>query len=279
MSAVPQLALCCHKQVTQTNRHPRGNIAMKFTTASVLATLIILSGNTAIANDDMYRDAVNNPQRSAADVARDTARKPAEVMAFFGIEAGMDVLDMFAGGGYYTELLAIVVGTEGSVTTQSNAATLQFSGDESAARYSDHRLPNTRVLMAENNQLQLEANSYDAVTMILAYHDIYFDDESIGWPLIDGPALLAELHKGMKAGAVLGIIDHNAAPGSPAETGGTTHRIDMELVIREVEAAGFVLDARSDMLRNHSDDYDKSVFDPEIRGKSDRFVLKFRKPG
>jgi len=251
---------------------------MKLTLISLLATLILVGSNKAVAAGDVYQDAVDNPQRSAADVARDGGRKPAEVMRFFGINSGMDVLDMYSGGGYYTELLANVVGADGSVTAHSNKAYLGFSGEESAARYGEHRLPNTSVLMAENNELQLDSNRYDAVTIILAYHDIYFEDEEIGWSLTDGPKLLAELYQGMRPGAVLGIVDHNAAPGSPAQTGGTTHRIDIALLIREVQAAGFVLDAQSDILRNDADDYDKSVFDSAVRGKTDRFVLRFRKP-
>jgi len=230
------------------------------------------------ASENVYRHAVKNAERSAADVSRDAGRKPAEVMAFLAIEPGMHVLDMFSGGGYYTELLSYVVGPDGSVTAQSNKAYAGFSGDESKARYLDNRLPNTSVLMAENNELELDADTYDAVTMILAYHDIYFADAEIGWPLIDGPKLLAELYKGMKSGALLGIVDHNAAPGSPSTTGGTTHRIDVNTVISEVEAAGFVLDERSDLLRNDNDDYEKTVFDPETRGKTDRFVLRFHKP-
>jgi len=251
---------------------------MKLMLVRTLATLIVVSGNQAVAAGDIYQDALNNTQRSEADVARDSGRKPAAVMRFIGIDAGMDVLDMYSGGGYYTELLANVVGADGSVTAHSNKAYISFSGEESAARYGNNRLPNTSVLMAENNELKLDSNRYDAVTMILAYHDIYFEDDEIGWPLTDGPKLLAELYQGMRPGAVLGIVDHNAAPGSPAQTGGTTHRIDIGIVIREVQAAGFVLDAQSDILRNDADDYDKSVFDPALRGKTDRFVLKFRKP-
>lgn len=230
------------------------------------------------ASENIYRQAVDNAQRSAADVSRDANRNPAEVLAFFAIEPGMHVLDMFSGGGYYAELLSYVVGPRGTVTAQSNKAYANFSGEESKARYFDNRLPNTSILMAENNELKLDADTYDAVTMILAYHDIYYADAEAGWSLIDGPNLLAELYKGMKNGAVLGIVDHNAAPGSPSTTGGTTHRIDVDTVVSEVEAAGFVLDERSDLLRNNDDDYEKTVFDPATRGMTDRFVLRFRKP-
>ena len=103
-------------------------------------------------------------------------------------------------------------------------------------------------------------------------------NEADGWSKIDGPALLAELFAGMKPGATLGLIDHTAAAGSPASTGGTLHRIDPEVVKREFATAGFVLEAESDLLRNPVDDLGKGVFDPAVRGKTDRFVLRFRRP-
>ena len=110
------------------------------------------------------------------------------------------------------------------------------------------------------------------------YHDVYYVNEANDWPAIDGPKLLAELFAGMKPGATLGLIDHAAAPGSPAETGGTLHRIDVDLVKRDFAAAGFVLEAESDVLRNPADDLGKGVFDPAVRAETDRFMLRFRRP-
>ena len=114
--------------------------------------------------------------------------------------------------------------------------------------------------------------------LILTYHDIYYVDADNGWPQIDGAKFLAELKNGLKPGGMLAVVDHNAEAGSPRETGGTLHRIDRQIVIDELEAAGFVLEASNDVLRNREDDYSKGVFDPGMRGNTDRFVLKFRKP-
>jgi len=225
-----------------------------------------------------YQTALSNPNRRAADLERDAGRKPAEVLAFFGIEPGMAVLDLFSGGGYYSELLSYVVGPDGRVVSHSNAAYLSFVGDEFNERHADGRLANVEVLMAENNELELTADSFDAVTVILAYHDIYYADPENSWPKIDGPKLLAELYKGLKPGGLLGVVDHYAEAGSPRETGNSVHRIDPGIVISELEIAGFVLDDKSQVLRNMDDDYSKIVFNPELRGKTDRFVLLFRKP-
>jgi predicted methyltransferase len=190
----------------------------------------------------------------------------------------MAVIDMFSGGGYYSEIVAIVVGADGRVVAHSNTAYLKFVGDEFAARHADNRLPNVTVLMAENNELALDANQFDAILMILSFHDTYWVSPENSWPEIDRPALNAELFAALKPGGVLGVVDHQAIPGSSGETGGTVHRIDRAIVVRDLEQAGFALEADNDLLRNPEDDHSLGVFDPAIRGKTDRFVLKFRKP-
>ena len=225
----------------------------------------------------IYAVAVANQARPAADRSRDVGRKPAEVLEFLGIERNMTVLDMFSGSGYYTEILSAVVGDSGKVIAQSNEAYLKFVGDEFNARYADERLPNVEVLRAENNELSIEAESLDAIMLVLSYHDFVIDDAENGWPSIDVPALLAEFNKGLKPGGIVGIIDHYAEAGAPAETGNTLHRIDPAIVIAGMETAGFVLEEQGDMLRNPEDDLGKNVFDPELRGRTDRFVMRFRK--
>ncbi len=200
------------------------------------------------------------------------------MLEFFGIDRGMDVLDMFSGGGYYTEIVAYVVGPEGSVDAHSNSAYAEFVGAEVETRYADDRLANVRPLMAENNELDLAPGSYDAILMVLAYHDIYYVAPEDGWPRIDGPALVSEFYEGLRPGGVLGVVDHYAAAGSPPETGNTLHRIDPDIVIAELESAGFVLDGQSDILRNMDDDHRLNMAAPEVRGRTDRFVLRFVKP-
>lgn len=225
-----------------------------------------------------YLSAVESGARTEKDKERDAGRKPDQVLEFFDIEPGMTVLDMFAGGGYYTEIISNIVGPDGRVVSHSNEAYRQFVGDEATQRYSNGRLPNVEILMAENNELALPDEEFDAITMILAYHDIYYEDPDNGWPKIDGPRLIAELYSGLKPGGVLGVVDHVAQTGAPRQTGGTLHRIDPAIVISELELAGFVMDAESPILRNPDDDHLLNMSDPAIRGNTDRIVMRFIKP-
>jgi predicted methyltransferase len=243
-----------------------------------VAIVTLCAGSIAAADDakNIYAEAVAAKTRLPGDYERDPGRKPAVVLEFFGIEAGDTVLDLFSGGGYYTELLSRVVGPDGNVLAHSNQAYLSFVGDEFAARYADDRLANVDVLMAENNELDLAPASLDAIVLVLAYHDVYFVAE--GWPAIDKEKLLTELFSALKPGGVVGIVDHAALPGAPPDTGSTLHRIDPALVISDLESAGFELDGESEALSNTTDDHTTLVFDPAIRGKTDRFVLRFRKP-
>ena len=237
----------------------------------------------AVATSDepavsIYEAAVASEARSEADRARDAGRKPARVLEFIGIGQDMTVLDMFSGGGYYSEIMASVVGDGGKVIAHSNEAYLQFVGEEFNNRYAENRLPNVEILMAENNELALDAESLDAVMLVLSYHDLFNSSPEQGWPLIDIPGFLAELYKGLNPGGLVGIVDHYAEAGASTDSGNTVHRIDPAIIIADMEAAGFDLLAESDMLRNPDDDLSKSVFDPGIRGNTDRFVMRFCKP-
>ena len=222
--------------------------------------------------------AVANPARPAGDRARDKPRQSAAVLKFFRIAPGMTVLDLYSGGGYYTELLSYIVGPTGRVVAHNNTPYLNFASADLAGRFQPGRLPNVERLLAENNELELPAARFDAVVMTNVYHDIYFVDEKAGWPRIDGPKQMAAVFQSLKPGGVLGVVDHAALPGAPPETGGTLHRIDPALLKREITAAGFVLDGESDVLVNPTDDRTKSAFDPSVQGRTDQVVLRFRKP-
>jgi len=226
--------------------------------------------NEAIAN------AIANPQRPAQDVARDTGRKPDKVLSFFEIKPGMTVFEMFAGGGYYTELLDSLVGEEGKVIAHNNQAYMAFIGDAHQKRHAGGRLTNTETILSEADDLEFEDNSLDAALLVLTWHDFLFANKDQDWQDIDEYLLLDKLCTAMKPGAVLGLVDHVANPGgAAAEVAQGLHRIDPQLVRDNFSDTCFTLDAEAQFLRNKDDDHTLSVFDQSIRGKTDRFVYKF----
>jgi predicted methyltransferase len=245
---------------------------------ALVAGLALLTACDTPAPSDPIDAAVANPDRPATDRDRDLNRKPAEVMRFFDVRPGMTVLEMFSGGGYYVEVLARIVGPEGKVYAHNNSAHRRFLADAIALRFRDQRLANVIRLDTEAEDIQLAPASLDGVFVVLAYHDVYVRPDQ-NWPAIDRAAMLHAIFDALKPGATLGVVDHIARPGDdPAEIATALHRIDEGVVIRDIEQAGFVLEDRSGILRNPADDYQKRVFDPQIRGRTDRFVLRFRKP-
>jgi predicted methyltransferase len=202
------------------------------------------------------------------------------VLAFIGIEPGMTVLDLNSATGWYTEILARVVGPTGRVIAHNHpGARTMLAPEEFERRYGGNRLPNVEQLFAPHNALALPAASLDAVLMSMVYHDAYWHSPGVDWGPVDRPALLADLYAALKPGGIVGVIDHHAAAGAEvtASVHGQ-HRIDADVVRRDFAAAGFELEAESDVLRNSADDHSRSVFDPAVVGRTDRFVMRFRRP-
>lgn len=247
--------------------------------SAVMFSLFLLSpcgdgGGTGIS--EAVAAAVSNPQRPAEDVAKDAGRKPAQVLAFFDIKPGMTVLDLFSGGGYYTEMLNSVVGEDGRVIAHTNEAYIPFSGEIYKTRYLDGRLAQTQTIIAETDDLELEDNSLDAAMLVLTWHDFMYADPENGWQAIDEDLLVQKLCKAMKPGAVLGLIDHVANNGgNTSQVAQSLHRIDPQVVRDTFADSCFTLQAEADILRNDKDDHTLPVFDPSIRGQSDRFVFRF----
>jgi len=220
--------------------------------------------------------AVSNPQRPGEDIAKDTSRKPARVLSFFNIKPGMTVLDLFSGGGYYTEMLNSLVGEDGKVIAHTNVAYIPFSGEIYKTRYLDHRLSRTTTIIAEADDLKLENNSLDAVMLVLTWHDFLYSDEEGGWHAINEALLIDKLCTAMKPGAVLGLIDHAAnSDGEPAQVAQNLHRIHPQVVRDAFAQSCFTLEAEAGFLANRDDDHTLAVFDKTIRGKTDRFVFRF----
>ncbi len=220
---------------------------------------------------------VANPSRPDADVADDEMRKPAEVLTFIAMEPGMSVLELEAGTGYYTEMYSQIIGEDGEVIMQNPQAFDNFLGDSVDVRLADDRLPNVRSSRTDFDELDAADGSMDIVTWILGPHELYFTPagtDGFG----DVEAAYGEVMRVLKPGKTFVILDHAAAPGSPETTGDTLHRIDPAIVKGLAQAAGFVLIDESDILANPDDMYDMGVFDPAVRRKTDRFLLKYQKP-
>lgn len=231
------------------------------------------------ASTDVYTAAVENSARSAKDKEVDSRRKPAQVLEFFQIKPGMDVLDVFAGGGYYSEILSNLVGPKGSVALYNNKPWDDYVSKAVTPRLAENRLPNVERIVMAPEAIATIAKRYDAAIFILGMHDLYYADEENNWPAIDKSAFMKGVFDLLKEGAVFGVIDANAIAGADNQAvGKKLHRVDPAAIIADVEAAGFKLEAKSDLLANPKDDKTTSVFLPENRYNTDRSVLRFRKP-
>ena len=218
-----------------------------------------------------FAAAVASPLRPTDDVARDENRKPAEVLDFFGIEPGMTVVELMAGRGYYSRILGRGIG-DGTVYVQNNQFVVdRFAGEALGPLMQEEGLGQLVRKDVELDALGFDDESLDAALMVLFYHDTY-------WQEVDRAKMNADLFRALKPGGVYGIVDHHAEAGSADRDVKTIHRVDVELVKKEILAAGFVLEAESDLLAHPDDDRTKNVFDESLRGQTDRFTLRFRKP-
>lgn len=202
------------------------------------------------------------------------------MLTFFGVAPGMRVLDLNSATGYFTEILARSVGPTGHVVAHNHTGAKSILGENAiSARYVNGRLPNVVPMYARHDELAFAAATFDLALLSLVYHDTYWHAAGADWGPVDRPALLAALRAALAPGGIVGIVDHHAHSGAnPVESVHLTHRIDRAIVLRDFEAAGFVFDAESAALGNPNDDRTRSVFDPSINGKTDRFVLRFRRP-
>ena len=232
---------------------------------AAFAGAAVLAGCATVAPD--YAASLANPARPAADTVRDADRRPAEVMAFAGIKPGTVVAELAPGGGYYTRLLSLTVGPTGRVYTFSTRASPAI---EQWATTN----PNVTQQVSQPG-MPLAPVPVDVVWTTLNYHD--FKNNKVGDRDL-AAVTNAAAFKALKPGGIYLINDHQTAKGVGLTQTATLHRIEDVAVIREVEAAGFKLDGRSAILAHAGDDHTLKVVESGIRGKTDQFVLRFRKP-
>lgn len=244
--------------------------------AFVLALLITTTATSiTMAKPTPITMAVAAKDRPAQAIALDAGRKPVEVLSFMKLKPGMKAFDLLTGTGYYAELMGHAVGPKGSVVAYSPA---NYNPEPIKAAFATlvTRVPNVKFVTTPAEAFA--PASYDFAMIHLNYHDFYFESVQYNIPRTDPDIVLKTLFGAMKPGGIVAVIDHVGPAGETRAIVDKVHRIDPDTVKADFARAGFVLDGSSDMLRMPDDDHSKNVFDPAIRGKTDRFAFRFRKP-
>lgn len=241
--------------------------------ATILAITAPPAGATKTA--EYIKAAIANPDRPATDSARDADRRPADCIAFAGVKPGDKVADLIPGRGYFTRLFARTVGPKGWVYAYfpsdidavyaKNKVTIPPPADPHYTNVSFIHAPVAKFVAPEK---------LDVVWTSQNYHDLH--DKFFG--PADVSAVNKAIFDALKPGGVYVVLDHEAEKGSGLRDTDTLHRIDSAVVKKEVEAAGFKFVGESNVLRNPADPHTALVFDKSIRGHTDQFIFKFRKP-
>jgi predicted methyltransferase len=254
---------------------------MKFTKKTQIAQvatgclfLLTLLSTTAMAAADVAA-ALSHPDRPSADAENDARRKPAEVLNFAGLETGMSVLELEAGGGYYTEIISRAVGPNGSVILQHAPGLMSFVGDGINQRTADNRLANVTVSITNFDELDAPDNSIDMVTWIQGPHELGFAPE--GNSMGDPQESFREIARALKPGGLLVASDHIAPDGAGIEAGGTLHRVEESVVTELARNAGLSVVRTSNLFKNSEDPLDVGVFAPAVRGKTSQFLVVYQK--
>jgi predicted methyltransferase len=240
--------------------------------ALMASTAIVTAAPTA-----KMKEAVADSARPSADTARDENRKPAQMLEFGGITPGKIVVDMLPGGGYFTRIFAKAVEPGGRVYayfSNHNDEALKKQGRDPDNLMADLKrvYKNLGVIHGPLSQF-VTPEPVDVVWTSLNYHDLH--NKNFG---VDVNEVNKAIFKSLKPGGLYVVLDHAAADSAPADVTSTLHRIKKADVVKEVEAAGFKLVAEGDALHYATDDGTKRVFENDIRGKTNQFMLKFQKP-
>jgi predicted methyltransferase len=244
--------------------------------AGIFASLSMFAGaiGSASAQDSPapdYQAIVASPDRTDADRQTDKRREPGKMLAFTGVKAGMKVLDMEAGAGYSTELLARAVGSTGTVYAQDSAAVIErFVKDKFDIRAQSPAMKNVvHVIRDFDDPIPPDVKALDLITFFFAYHDVTYMP-------VDRAEMNRKMFAALKPGGFLIIADHSARPGDGIAVARTLHRIEESVLRGEIEAAGFRLVDEGNFLRHPEDPRDAAVFRPQV--PVDEFVLKYQKP-
>ena len=213
----------------------------------------------------VYRSAIASPVRTDQDRGTDAARRPAEFLPFAQAKPGMQVLDVAAGGGTTSQLLALVVGPTGAVYAQNTQPRPVFA-ERLKANPQANLIPVQRPF---DDPVPEQAPRFDLITIIQNYHDICYLP-------VDRAKMNARLYAALKPGGRLVVVDHSARSGTGVADTKTLHRVDEAVVRTELQQAGFRLEAEGDYLRNPADPRDQAAYGSKI--PTDKFALRFVKP-
>ncbi len=249
--------------------------------ALLLALALPAAARTQVSNlhsgaiSAVVQKGVDDPARKA-DRVDDARRKIAQVMTFAEVRPGQKILELIPGTGYWTRVFSAIVGSKGHVYTVWPNETAKFSAKSLAnwrALVATPHYANVSLLQQPAAQLSVPV-PVDLVFTSQNYHD--YHDPFMG--PVDMLKFDRQVYDALKPGGLFVVIDHVAPAGSGIADTNTLHRIDPAVVKREVEAAGFVFDGESNVLRNPNDPHTVKVFDKSIRGHTDQFIYRFRKP-
>ena len=249
--------------------------------AALAACTTTMDGDTPashVTTLELADAAVANPARTDDARKLDESRKPAETLAFLGLQPGMDAADLLTGSGYWAQIMAKVVGPKGSVTAWEPTQFYKEGPEKTKLDALVAASPGVTLSSYPFDKFAPPQAAYDFALVNLSYHDLYWESDKYGIPRTDPAAYVRNLYAAMRPGGVVGVIDHVGPAGDTRTVVEKLHRIDPATVRADFERAGFRLEAQSDLLANPADDHTKGVFDPAIRGKTDRFLYKFRKP-
>jgi len=242
--------------------------------------ILLLASNSAWSQEldkQALRRALSGSDREVTDFVRDAVRKPVEVLDFLGVRPGMQVLDVYAAGGYYTFILSKAVGEDGTVYAQNTPRGLRFEedrqeisqGEALEAKIQQGNLTNVTHLVESIDELSIAPESLDAIMVVQILHDYYNPNPD------RATELLSQLKVLLKPGGIVGVIDH---AGEAGRENRRFHRMEKTQAVSVAEQAGFLIAGDSDLLHNPNDRHVRSIFDPMLNRNTDRFLLKLQKP-
>ncbi|HEY7958460.1 MAG TPA: methyltransferase [Sphingomicrobium sp.] len=244
-----------------------------------LATILLLPACSDAAPPragSTIRQAVADPARPAGYRAADPLRKPAETLSFSGVKGGMTVGEFYPAGGYFTRMLSDMVGSSGHIYAVENAGWNDSVKDDQKM-LSEGKWKNVSLDVQPFGTVKFP-KPLDLAWVTQNYHDLKIDKYGPGGHAVDTVAFDRAVYNALKPGGIFFILDHEGPAGMSEADIAKMHRINRDLVVKEVTSAGFKLAAEGKFLRRSGDDHTKPIFDPSVRGHTDQYALKFVKP-